>query len=252
MSAEEVQEEEVLVSPRKRGLIRFNPKYTHSNPNAGDAPSSTGFSKPRKYFDSADFFMHEELKNKDGEKNVHACGEKQSQGSALASECLITNGSASGNTDSPDTNKNVVPLILLRRSKTSAVISSYDGADVDPENLPTTVEVLNGPSNREIPPPRPPSADGSREQLKDERFSRRSVTVCGENPALEAGEYDVRSPEEIRALLLSRSTAQPDDTSVAGAAAMVSPAKVVGRHCPHRSTSTCELASRLSQEPPAH
>jgi len=236
--------EGVPASPRKKGLIRFNPKYTQSSPSGsekgkasrpGDIPSSTGFSKPRKYFDSADFFMREELKNKDGAKSSTQSdkpepSEAASRGSSLASECQTCGGGSSTGNDSPDSMcKNVVPLILLRRSKSSAMISSIDGTDTDQEKLPTTVEVLSGPLNREIPPARPPSTEESTDDLKGERYSRRSVSVCEEKPALYSAPVP-RTTEEIRSLLIPRlNVSSQDDTSLAAAAAMVSPTKVVSK-----------------------
>lgn len=207
--------EDPMASPRKRGLIHFNPKFARQNTNGSAPPSSqdqsssestasSTFPKPRKYFDSADFFMREEMKNHDnfGEKSSHKKknGEKTHHGSALASECQTVNRPGS-----PDSvNKNVVPLILLRRSKSSAMINSADGMDEAPESLPTTVEALNGPSNREIP--QGSSSEGS---PSDSR---------GESPSLESSKpQSPRTREEVRSLLIPRLNKMPahDESSLA-------------------------------------
>jgi len=240
-----VATEEAVTSPHKRGLIHFNPKYSHRNTEESkvasdktgtgmskDSATTPGFAKPRKYFDSADFFMREELKGQN-KQHVHGSAEskKQNEGSSLASECQ-TCSSNSSNGSSDGMSRNTLPLILLRRSKESAMISSSDGTDTDQENLPTTVEVVTGVPRKVSPPPRSSSTGLSESELKDERHSRRCVTVCGDGPALEGSEYSVqyqRTPEEIRSLLMPRLTTLQiqDDSSLAGAAAIVSPTKVV-------------------------
>ena len=145
----------------------------------------------QKYFDSADFFMREEMKNhnsanKKTTKNGEVAGEKTHQGSSLASECQTVSSS-----DSSDSlNKNVVPLILLRRSKGSAMGSSGEVIEDEPENLPTTVEVLNGPSNREIP-----ASSGEATPTTDDHVTG----VHGDSPT-----KSPRTQEEVRSLLIPR------------------------------------------------
>jgi len=194
------------VSPRRRGLILFNPKFSRQN-NAQDqseSNSSSTFPKPRKYFDSADFFMREEMKNHDDAsenpaKKTEAGGDKSvHHGSSLASECQTVT-----RTDSPDSvNKNVVPLILLRRSKSSAMINSADGTDEPPETLPTTVEVLNGPSSREIP--------SGESTPTSEPHDERVAALRGDSPSLDGNKS--QSPltqEEVRSLLIPRLNKTP-------------------------------------------
>jgi len=200
MCAELQKSEDAPVSPRKKGLIRFNPKFSHQNgaqEQSDSSSSSSTFPKPRKYFDSADFFMREEMKNhnasdKADKKNTEHSGEKTHHSSSLASECQTV-----PRPDSPDSvgkNKNVVPLILLRRSKSGALKNSSD-ADEEPENLPTTVEVLNGPSSREIPSSSGSSNEGSPENR-------------AESPS-ETGRMSPRTREEVRSLLIPRLTKTP-------------------------------------------
>jgi len=226
MSCESSKTEEGLTSPRKRGLIRFNPKFTRQNSNGSSQdqseanPTST-FPKPRKYFDSADFFMREEMKNHNSsseKKEQSGKSEGQSEkpekpvhhASSLASECETVGSESS----SDNVQKNVVPLILLRRSKSSAVINSADGMDEEPESLPTTVEVINGPSSREIPT----SSNSSNE-------SSPNLTpvdnIHAESPSPEGGKStNPRTREEVRSLLIPRLTKVPsrDDCSLAASA----------------------------------
>jgi len=205
MSCEPVQCEETVVSPRRRGVIQFNPRFGRPN-NTQDQTDPNGpsaFPKPRKYFDSADFFMREEMKNhnsanKKTTKNGEVAGEKTHQGSSLASECQTVSCSES----SDNVNKNVVPLILLRRSKGSAIGNSGDVMEDEPENLPTTVEVLNGPSNREIP-----SSTSSGEMTPTDDHVR------GDSPTLDKSKSP-RTQEEVRSLLIPRLNITHDESSL--------------------------------------
>jgi len=211
MSGEPSKPDDVMALPRKRGLILFNPKFSHQNPNGSsqdqsDSNPASSFPKPRKYFDSADFFMREEMKKDENktEQKGEENSEKNHHGSSLASECQTV-----PRPDSPDsgTSKNVVPLILLRRSKSSAVINAADGTDEEPESLPTTVEVINGPSNREIP---------STQNSSDENSP---VMIRGNSPVIEEGKpMSPRSREEVRSLLIPRlnKVSAHDDSSSLG------------------------------------
>jgi len=202
MSCESPKEEKLL-SPRKRGLIHFNPKFSRQSgsPERSESTPSSAFPKPRKYFDSADFFMREEMKNHNSagdspsQKKGELNGEKTHHTSSLASECQTVNSAES--TD--PVNKNVVPLILLRRSKSSAMINSADGTDDEPENLPTTVEALNGPSNREIPAQ---NSSGESSPSESHDGSRSNSPSQDKTPS-------PRTREEVRSLLIPRLTKTP-------------------------------------------